>query len=258
MTSNDVEMKQLMPSTLLGFFDRPLKEPSPLAPFIAIGDIHGCAALLEDLLTKLATEAPVLPVICVGDYIDRGLDSAGVLARLMAFEAEHPADVICLMGNHEAMCLDFIDTPSEAGPVWLRNGGEQTLNSFGIPAPNTPNKMKCVRDQLVAAMGDTMIRWLRARPLFWQSGNVIVSHAGGNPRVPLNPRRGHGLLWGHRDTLSRARRDGNWMVHGHFITANLRPVKGRIPVDTGAFNNGVLTAAVVGEEGVRFLQAREV
>ncbi|WP_299356616.1 metallophosphoesterase [uncultured Shimia sp.] len=249
-------MKKQLMSVLSGAFACASRDLSPHEAFGAIGDIHGCADLLDLLLERLERDAPAKTIVLVGDYIDRGPDSAGVLARLMAFEAEHPANVICLMGNHEVMCLEFLDAPAETGPGWLRCGGQETLDSFGIEAPETPKDLPDARDQLVAAMGPDMIRWLRARPLFWQSGNVIVSHAGGDPNAPLNPRRGHGLLWGHRDTLKYARRDGNWMVHGHYITSEPGPIKGRIPVDTGAYHSGVLTAALVGEGDVQIMQVK--
>ena len=242
-----------------GLYERVLQRhvlpPQPLEPFVAIGDIHGCATLLNDLLTRLKAECPAARIVCVGDYIDRGPQSAEVLARLRALEAEHQPGVTCLLGNHEAMCLEFLEIPSEAGPLWLRNGGRQTLESFGVTATED---LDTTRDQLVAAMGPAMIRWLQALPKFWQSGNVIVSHACGNPRSPMNPNRSHGLLWGHSDSLKMARRDGNWMVHGHFITPNPCLVRGRIPVDTGAFDSGVLTAAVVGEAEVWFVQVHAV
>lgn len=235
---------------------KPVEGPRPLEMFVAVGDIHGCVTSLESMLSRVASETPCAPVVFVGDYIDRGPDSAGVLSALMAFEMSYPEDVICLMGNHEAMCLDFIDEAPGAEKIWLRSGGQQTLNSFGISSPEAPEGIEATRDQLVAAMGPDMILWLRERPVFWQSGNVIVSHAGGNPRAPINPRRTHGLLWGHRDTLSLVRSDGNWMVHGHFITSNPNLTKGRIPVDTGAYKSGILTAAVIGEGQVRFVQVR--
>ena len=174
----------------------------------------------------------------------------------MGLTESHPGGVTCLMGNHEVMCLDFLDEVPGAGDIWLRNGGQQTLKSFGISSPEATESIEATRDQLVAAMGPDMILWLRERPVFWQSGNVIVSHAGGNPRAPINPRRAHGLLWGHRDTLSLVRSDGNWMVHGHFVTPNPSLIRGRIPVDTGAYKSGILTAAVIGEGQVRFVQVR--
>src|SRR6056297_3334458 len=99
-------------------------QPAPLIPLAAIGDIHGCADLLERLLSQLE---PDLQVICVGDYIDRGDHSADVLHILHA-----NADIICLKGNHEEMLLNFLEQPETYGRRWFRNGGLQTMASFGI------------------------------------------------------------------------------------------------------------------------------
>lgn len=227
---------------------------APEQPFVAIGDIHGRDDLLSALLDQLRDQAPELPLVFVGDYVDRGPDSAAVLRRIMGLCQSAPQKVIALKGNHEVMLLDFIDTPEVAGPLWLRNGGAKTLESFGIPDPaDNADALRGARDALVEQAGPGCIDWLRARPLIWQSGNVVVSHAGGDPARPIDPRRGHGLLWGHRAFLRKPRRDGLWMVHGHFIVPEPHMRAGRIAIDTGAYSTGRLSAAIVGPEGARFL-----
>lgn len=231
-------------------FDTP---PAPERDFVAIGDVHGCDGLLAQLLDRVEHEAPGLPVIFVGDYVDRGPDSAGVLARIMELTR---SGAVGLRGNHEAMMLDFVDMPARAGPQWLMNGGVQTLESFGVPAPADPwddNALTDARDALIDRAGPALIAWLRERPLIWQSGNVAVTHAGGDPSSPLEPRRGHGLLWGHPDFWRKRRKDGLWMVHGHYIVAAPGMRDGRISIDTGAFHTHRLTAAIVTRGDVRFV-----
>src|SRR5687768_15675894 len=83
---------------------------APTEPLAVIGDVHGCDRLLARLLDRLETEAPWHRVVLVGDTVDRGEDSAGVLRRL----ARQP-DVVTLMGNHETMMLEFVDEPERRG-----------------------------------------------------------------------------------------------------------------------------------------------
>lgn len=234
-------------------FDTPL---APTSAFVAIGDVHGRDDLLVQLLERIRTKAPGMPIVLVGDYVDRGPDSAGVLTRVRKLSLDDRENVVALKGNHEAMMLDFIDFPAKSGRGWMVNGGDRTLESFGIPAPGdapSDDALIAARDALVAQVDPALIAWLRALPLSWQSGNVMVTHAGGNPSQPIEPRRGHGLLWGHPDFLRRPRQDGLWMVHGHFIMPEPGVRDGRISIDTGAYRTGRLTAAIITAGQVRFI-----
>ncbi len=229
---------------------------APQQPFVAIGDIHGHDDLLARLLDQIDQQVPDLPIIFVGDYVDRGPDSAGVLKRMQALTKATAPRVICLQGNHEAMLLDFINMPDHAGPRWLRNGGDATLQSFGVRVPEDPTDpvgLEIARDALLDRAGPGFPDWLQSLNLLWQSGNVVVTHAGADPGKPIDPRRGHGLLWGHPEFLKKPRRDGLWLVHGHFITREPAAAKGRVSIDTGAYETGRLTAAIVEEGAVRFL-----
>lgn len=231
-----------------GFWKRFWKEPpiAPAAAFYAVGDIHGCFDLFQALLSKLE---PEIPVICVGDYIDRGPHSAQVLRFLCA----HP-EIICLMGNHEMMLLRFLDDPSRGAP-WLRYGGVETLESFDIAVPPQPeDHAEALRDQLAQAMGDDLITWIRARPAFWQSGNMVVTHAGADPRGPIETQDPKHLIWGHPDFPRLRRRDGLWIVHGHVIESAPVQQRGHINIDTGAFATGRLTAALITAQGVTFME----
>lgn len=242
-------------SRLLGrgtppLFDAPLAPAEPLA---VIGDVHGCDAALARLLDRLEAEHPDRRIILVGDYIDRGEESAAVLRRLAT-----RTDLTCLMGNHEVMCLQFLENPEEWAARWLRNGGLQTLASFGVaPAGATTDAgaMRATRDALAAAMGPDLLAWLATRPLRVQSGNVAVVHAGADPAVPIDLQDDKVLLWGHPkfDTLPRP--DGIWIVHGHTVVDEPRAEGGRIAVDTGAYATGRLTAALIDTGRVAFLAA---
>ncbi len=225
------------------------KDPpiAPAAPFYAVGDIHGCFDLFQALLSKLE---PEIPVICVGDYIDRGPHSAQVLRFLQM----HP-EITCLMGNHEVMLLRFLDDPDRGAP-WLRYGGVETLESFDIAVPQGPEEhAENLRNQLAQAMGADLISWIRARPAFWQSGNMVVTHAGADPRGPIEAQDSKHLIWGHPDFPRLRRRDGLWLVHGHVIEPAPLQQRGHINIDTGAFATGRLTAAHIVPAQITFLEA---
>jgi serine/threonine protein phosphatase 1 len=237
-----------MLSKLLHMFRPPPPFPvvAPDQPFTAIGDIHGRVDLLRKALDQIAHA----PIICVGDYVDRGDHSADVLRLLIT-----RPDIHCLAGNHEAMMLAFIDDPAKAGPRWLRYGGLQTLASFGVYAATETSDAKTLEaasDALKDAMGPQLIQWMRHLPTRWHSGNVAVVHAGADPSVPLDLQSEKTLLWGHPDFTQKARDDGVWVVHGHTIVDQPCAQNGRIAIDTGAYATGRLTAAHVSTDGVRF------
>lgn len=224
--------------------------PQPDRPFVAVGDIHGRADLLRALDAQLADLPADWPLVCVGDYVDRGEESAAVLQHLMR-QGDRPR--VCLMGNHEDMLLRFLEAPEAERRRWLRNGGLQTLASFGVGGSPAQEPVTA-RDALAEAMGAELIDWLRARPLSWQSGNVAVVHGGVDPALPLAAQSRETLLWGHPDFARSLRDDGLWVVHGHTIVEAPQAEAGRIAIDTGAFATGRLTAAIVEPDGVRFLR----
>ncbi len=233
----------------LGFL-RPESTIVPERPIQVIGDIHGRIDLLDKLLEVLD---PSLPIVCVGDYVDRGEGSAEVLHRL-----RDRSDIICLMGNHEAMMLDFLADPNNNGSVWLRNGGLQTLASFGVSGLTETTKGEPVQAAAVAlrfAMGDPLIEWIQRLPFSYVSGNVAVVHAAADPNAAVEHQSARHLLWGHPAFLSSRRRDGVWVVHGHTIVDAPHITKSRIPIDTGAYATGRLTAAVIKENSVEFVTA---
>ena len=225
--------------------------PAPEEPLAVIGDVHGCDGLLERLLDRIDAEAPDHRIVVVGDMVDRGDDSRGVLRRLIARR-----EATCLMGNHELMLLDFLDRP-ETGGRWLRHGGLQTLASYGLGAGlsehSPPGLLARARDALADRMGTETIDWLRARPGFVQSGTVAVVHAGADPRKPLSAQSQKTLAWGAPGFGQVARADGLWIAHGHVVVDAPTAEAGRIAVDTGAYATGRLTVALIDGAGVRFI-----
>jgi len=231
--------------------------PAPKRPLYAIGDIHGRDDLLAQMLERISRDADGKPhdLVLVGDYVDRGEASAAVLRRLAALDASD--HVVCLKGNHEAMLLEFLDDPEGAGRRWIRNGGLQTLASFGVGGVTetaSGDAMKRIRDQLRAAMGD-LEAWLRGLRTFFHSGNIMVAHAGADPRLPADEQDEKTLLWGHPAFHAQPRQDGIWVVHGHTVVDAARARDGRISIDTGAYATGRLTAVALERDDIRFLDA---
>lgn len=234
----------------------PRSTPRPDRPMAVVGDLHGRADLLEQMVEMIVAEAGSgLSLVFVGDHVDRGEDSATVLGLLQTLQNDiWPGEMICLRGNHEAMMLAFLDAPERAGPFWIQHGGASTLASFGIALPDgTPESLYRTRDTLCAAMPPATLAWLRDLPFSHLSGNVFVAHAGADPNAPLDHQTEESLLWGHPDFLSVGRRDGMWVAHGHYILEEPVAEAGRIAVDTGAYATHRLTAALIDEGVCRFL-----
>ncbi len=216
----------------------------------AIGDVHGRLDLLEDLYGKvtahpLVNEAERRVLVHLGDYVDRGPDSKGVIERvrkgLRGFEN------IALKGNHEALMLDFLDGKPDA-EWWVRDGmgGAEALQSFGV------DPLTAFRDlaETRAKIGDETVAWLRALKLSYREGGYFFTHAGVKPGVPIEEQSPEDLIW-IRGEFTRSKRDfGARVVHGHSPSPQPEIKKNRIGIDTGAVWTGHLTAALIDPERV--------
>jgi len=215
----------------------------PDADLAVIGDIHGRSDLLERALERCEG----MQIICVGDYVDRGPDSAGVIDILR----KRP-DVTCIAGNHEDMLLSFLDDPTGKPSRWLHHGGDDTIASFGINPQDYKDDLTTLRSDFSEMLGDDVIGWLQTLPNFIQYGNVAILHAGADPTCALEDQDTHKFRWGHPEFSSTRRQDGIVVVHGHTIVAKPSFKHGRISVDTGAYATGRLTIAFVSNAGVSF------
>lgn len=235
-----------------GQADEPFAAAHPAAPFWAVGDIHGRCDLLEALLPKMQNA----PVVFVGDLIDRGPDSRQVLEKVFDLCTEDAETYRSLMGNHEVLLLNFLNAPERVGPAWSRSGGLQMLASYGISLGSskpTDTAYRDARDALLDGLGQPIMDWIAALPPIWSSGNVHVVHAGADPARAMTDQTSRDLIWGHQDFAEVTRADGQWVVHGHTIVPEPVQRGGRISIDTGAFATGVLTAAHVSRETVKFV-----
>ncbi|WP_275393283.1 metallophosphoesterase family protein [Aliiroseovarius sp. Z3] len=221
-----------------------------------VGDIHGRMDLLAGALEGIANHWPEQPVVFVGDYIDRGPNSAEVLRHLFGLQSSNPDRIICLLGNHEDMLLGFLDGTLQDHRIWFQNGGDATLRSFGISLPTkapTTDEVGEIRDSLQQAMGADLMAWLRDLPLVWRAGNVWVTHAGADPFVDMERQDRTALLWGHPDFRKLTRTDDQWVVHGHTIVPEVLCNDGRIAIDTGAYHTGRLSVVHVSDGGIKLL-----
>lgn len=233
--------------------------PEPGLCIYAVGDIHGRSDLLESLLGRIVDHAAGLPagtrrrLVFLGDYVDRGPDSRGVLDMLCrppppGFER------VCLMGNHEEFLSGFLRDPGDA-VAWLANGGRQTLVSYGIPeeAIDTLRRVDLGR-ALAALMPPAHRRFLEGLDLIHLSGTYLFVHAGIDPDVPLHRQGPETLLWIRQPFLdSAAPFGGRVVVHGHTVCGEPQVRPNRIGIDTGAYASGRLTAAVLFGEEREFL-----
>lgn len=219
---------------------------SPAERIYAIGDIHGRADLLNQIVGRIDTDiarfddARRPKLILMGDYIDRGDESARVLTIVMKLAK---AGAICLLGNHEAALLDFLRDPVK-GTAWLEFGGLQTLASYGVAIPDqrSAKSLHTAAEALASAMGPHLAFLRSDLSLSHQSGNVVFVHASLEPAIPLDKQDSEVLLWGSNAFLKEGWRPDCVVVHGHYAADTVKQRPGRICIDTGAYYTNRLTA----------------
>ncbi|MEM9682260.1 MAG: metallophosphoesterase family protein [Pseudomonadota bacterium] len=222
----------------------------------AIGDIHGRIDLLSVLLRQVAEDAANAPearrvIVYLGDYVDRGPDSAAVLDTLTS-DLPDRFERVCLKGNHEALFLEFLDNADD-GSLWLANGGDKTMESYGVTVVDDPLGMPMMHDALARAIPDAHLRFLRSLALSHREGDYFFAHAGVRPGTPLDSQREEDLIW-IRDEFLRAPAPHECVVvHGHTPVREAEIHANRIAVDTGAVWSERLTALVLYGGERRFL-----
>jgi serine/threonine protein phosphatase 1 len=219
----------------------------------AIGDVHGCKPQLVALHAAIAADLAMRPIdaallIHLGDYIDLGPDSAGVIELLAAGPPIPTVTTINLRGDHEQMLLLALDGDRAAATDWLWSGGRETLASWGIAA-DLP------REAWAAALPVSHVAFLRSLAWSHREGDYLFVHAGIRPGVALSRQAKDDLLTIRQPFLWTEQDLGVVVVHGH--STNPIPVvaANRIGLDTGAGNGGKLTCAVLEQDRVGFLVA---
>jgi serine/threonine protein phosphatase 1 len=254
---------------LLRMFER---TPPPAARFpdgrvgFAVGDIHGRADLLSKMLNLLEGRAeaeqrangePV--VVFLGDYVDRGPDSAAVVEAMLqgrprGYERHH------LRGNHEQSMLMFMAAPLE-NRAWLLQGGAETLVSYGVqpPSPVAAHEEDWVA--AAAALKERLppahLQFLEGLERYVAFGDYAFVHAGVDAARSLDEQTDDDLYWSRERFIASKRRFSHRVVHGHTPVDRPYADQRRVAVDTGAYASGTLTAARFEGEDVTFLSVSD-
>jgi len=193
--------------------------------------------------------------VTLGDYVDRGPNSRGVLDRLAC--NPFPTRYIALKGNHEAMFEAFLHDPTVASQ-WRRFGGLETLHSYGVPvaAVMIGKGFEEASNALRQAVPQEHLRFLESLKLSLSVGDYFLCHAGVRPGVPLEDQSAEDLLWIREEFLNSKISFGKIVVHGHTPIASPEVLPTRINIDTGAFATGRLTCLVLDGASRRFLTAQ--
>ncbi|HSG34220.1 MAG TPA: metallophosphoesterase family protein [Sphingomonadaceae bacterium] len=245
---------------LLGLSGR---QRSPRIPsgrrIYAIGDIHGRLDLFEALLEAIERDDREAPkakstVILLGDLVDRGPDSAGVIKR--ARKLQKGRDTRVLAGNHEEMFLLSFDR-KDVLRHFLRFGGRETLRSYGInQRPKNKKDLEALQRQMKELIPRKDVKFIREMEDRVTIGDYAFVHAGILPKVKLADQSPVDLRWIREPFLSSEVRHSHIIVHGHTIYNKPELRENRIGIDTGAFASGRLTALVLEGTGRRFIETR--
>lgn len=225
-----------------------------------IGDIHGRCDLLDAMMTAIDRDDEEAPpakttIVFLGDLVDRGPESAGVVAVVRAWQRRRPVRLIA--GNHEEMFLDSF-TDLEMLRHFLRHGGRETILSYGIDRQRyNAMSLEEVQAEMARVVPADDIEFLRSAEEMIEVGDYLLVHAGINPELPLEEQRRSDLLWIRERFLRHTDRFSHVVVHGHTIFPKVEDVGTRIGIDTGAYQSGRLTALVLEGSARRIIQAVE-
>jgi len=228
----------------------------------AIGDVHGRLDLLAAMHQRIASELEWKPardwrVIHLGDYVDRGPDSRGVIDFLIEARQRDPRHLM-LAGNHDIGFLDFLKTPDPEG-LFIRFGGVQTALSYGVSLTSDASwfgKVEAVKrghQALVEAVPRSHIDFLRSLPYSVALGDFFFCHAGIRPGVALERQSRQDLVWIRDVFHNHTGLYPKIVVHGHTPVPEAEVMANRVNVDTLAWQSGMLTALVVDGPDKRIL-----
>lgn len=226
----------------------------------AIGDVHGRLDLLDRLLANIerdmaSRETRRTFIIFLGDLIDRGPDSAGVVERLRTYR-NPDAKLVFLGGNHEEVLLNILAGKRDVLPSWLKFGGSECAASYGIDTAELARVHEDAAIEMVRAkVPRTHREFLESFADTFSFGDYLFVHAGIRPGLPLERQTRADLRWIREPFLHDTGDHGFVVVHGHTIVDSVEELPNRIGIDTGAYRSGVLTALVVDGGERRFLSA---
>ena len=192
-------------------------------------------------------------LVFIGDYVDRGADSKGVVEQLVNLQSDFTAHF--LRGNHDQALLDFLADPGSFAE-WKDYGAEETLASYGVPSPQWDDEavLRQTRDRLQQALSASHRGFFETLKLSETIGDYFFAHAGVRSGTPLDQQEQHDLMWIRDEFLNSRAAFGKIVVHGHTPTHAPVVRRNRIGIDTGAYLTGRLTALVLEGTRRRFLQ----
>ncbi len=233
------------------------QSPHENSRIYAIGDIHGRLDLLERVIAAIerdvAQHGAAALTVTLGDYVDRGPASCGVLDRLAS--NPFPTPYVALKGNHEAFMESFLEDPTR-GPHWRELGGLETLHSYGISVGRFMMGAS-FQDAALAlreALKPSHAGFLQSLKTSHSHGKYFMCHAGVRPGVPLDRQNEQDLLWIRGEFLNSTMDFGKVVVHGHTPVEQPDVRPNRINIDTAAFATGQLTCIALEPDGHRFLK----
>lgn len=216
----------------------------------AIGDIHGRLDLLDEMIARVEADIAARPpaknyIIFLGDLIDRGASSMGVVERLRTYRPANARPVF-LAGNHEEVLLTMLAGDKSILPHWLRFGGAECAQSYGLD----PDALRLLDGDaalqlLKAKIPRAHVQFLESFGDTFRFGDYLFVHAGIRPGIALDEQDPKDLRWIRDPFLSDAKEHGFVVVHGHTIVGRVEERPNRIAIDTGAYRSGVLTALAV-------------
>ena len=219
-----------------------------------VGDIHGHVDLLNQVADWIAADLARAPIaaatIFLGDYIDRGPDSRGVVERLS--RGDFPTPVRALRGNHEEMLLTFLENEASM-EAWRRYGGLETLHSYGVPVMQVMRGQGfgAARSALLENMPARHLEFYRATEFFAEAGDYFFCHAGVRPGVPLEAQDPGDLMWIREEFIRYPGVFPKRIVHGHTPVSVPMVLPDRVNIDTGAYASGALTCAALEGDTIR-------
>ena len=230
---------------------------SKVTRLYAIGDIHGRSDLLDRMAAAIKRDLGAHPndeslTVTLGDYVDRGPDSRGVIERLIQNPFSMP--YVAIKGNHEELILRFMADPA-VGPLWRDLGGLETLHSYGIAVGSLMmgKGFEEAAQALREAVPESHVKFLSSLKSFLIVGNYFLCHAGVKPSIPLEQQRPEDLLWIRESFLGSRKDFGKIVVHGHTPCEQPEVLPNRINIDTGAYATSRLTCLVAESNAQRFL-----
>lgn len=220
------------------------------------GDVHGRADLLSAQFRCIDSDCKDKEIriihVFLGDYFDRGPDSAGVVDLLI--ERSHLYRTVFLKGNHEILVKQFLDDPRTVYN-WRKYGGGFTLASYGLGKMITvqPLQVEKLSECFGLALPVTHRRFLDNLELTFSCGDYVFAHAGIRPGVPLDRQCEDDVCWIRDEFLNYRASFGKRIVHGHTPVREPDIRENRINIDTGAYVSNRLTCLRIEGDEIFFL-----